>query len=194
VSRVTRAALGSGIGLGVFLALAALSQLASTVSPADRAELRLAWRARVPLVEECRRLTEEELAELPVHMRREEVCEGRVASYRLRVTVDGRPVRRATLRGAGARGDRPLYVFESIPLRPGRYEVDIRFERSGARGELEAGGGDPAGERPDRRQDLSRVPDLLHLVETVELGPREVVLITYVPERRRLERFSGDGR
>ena len=127
-SRVTRVVIGGAVALAAALSLAALSQVPWTAT-AHEAELRLAWRARVPRVEECRRLTPEEQAELPVHMRRDEICEGRVASYRLEVRVDGEVRRRATVSGAGARGDRPLYVFETLPLSPGRHRVRVLFTR-----------------------------------------------------------------
>lgn len=179
MSAAIRVAIGSALAVAALLMIGGLSQWTYTAGPSDRAELRLAWRALVPRVQECRRLTPEEQADLPVHMRREEICEGRVASYRLEVTVDGRTLRRSTIQGAGARGDRPLYVFESIPLRPGLHSVEITFER------LRAVGTDsvattvrPAG---------STVPDRLALAETLELGPREVALVTYAPERRSLE-------
>ena len=204
-----RPVLGGVVAVLAALALAALSQVPYTATGGE-AELRLAWRARVPRVEECRRLTPEEQAALPAHMRREEVCEGRVASYLLRVAVDGRTVRLDTVAGAGARGDRPLYVSEAIRLRPGAHDVAIAFTRLGVEAsegeegeesseglEGEEGWEDRetsedreasdgrAGEGPGRRGE--GVPDRLLLRRTVELEPRGVALVTYDPERRRLE-------
>jgi hypothetical protein len=175
------------LGVGVVLAVTATvaigvgSRFGFTAVHADRAELRLAWRARVPTVEECRRLTEVEQAELPVHMRRDMVCEGRVASYRLDVVVDGDRRHRSTVSGAGARGDRPLYVFESLPLEPGRHDIRVEFNRLGEDGE---------GERPtdgaERASELT-IPDRLRWSGSVEVEGRDVVLVTYAAERRRLE-------
>lgn len=167
---------GGVVAVMAALALAALSRVPYTATGGE-AELRLAWRARVPRVEECRRLTPEEQAALPAHMRREEVCEGRVASYLLRVAVDGRTVRLDTVAGAGARGDRPLYVSEAIRLRPGAHDVAIAFTRLG----VEAAEGEEGGESGEG------VPDRLLLRRTFELEPRGVALVTYDPERRRLE-------
>lgn len=176
--RLPRLLLAATVAVAGLLVLAALSQAGYTASPDDAGEVRLTWRARVPRVEECRRLTQEEQAALPAHMRREEVCEGRVASYRLEVHVDGRSVRSATVSGAGARGDRPLYVFERLPLDPGAHDLTVSFVRVGP-GDGGAGAGAAGGD--------AEVPDRLLLRETFELGPREVALVVYEPSRRRLE-------
>jgi hypothetical protein len=170
-----------------------------TATPADEAALRLAWRANVPLVEECRELSAEEQAELPVHMRRERVCEGRVASYRLEAAVDGRVLHQATISGAGARGDRPLYVFETLPVEPGRHRLRVSFVRVGAEAQAEVGSDAGAARSPDvdpdREPDADdgnrsgrgrAVPDRLVLEREVEVEPREVLLVTYVAGGGRL--------
>lgn len=161
---------GLGAAVLALLGVGALTRFPHAVAAPTGAELRLAWRARAPLVEECRRLSDAELEALPVHMRREVVCEGRVASYRLVVTVDGVVRHEAVVRGAGARGDRPLYVFESLPVDPGAREVDVRFERIGTSNGVDGGG----------------LPDRLELVDVVELAPGAVGLVTYDGAERRL--------
>jgi hypothetical protein len=171
------------VALAVLLAIGGLSRGHYTATDADRAELRLAWAARAPRVEECRHLSAEEIEALPVHMRREEVCEGRLASYRLEVSVDGHRVRRVRVEGSGARGDRPLHVYESIPVRPGQHTVRVVFARIGAH---------HADEEDDERGE-GRVPDRLTLTDTLDLPPRGVALVTWAPERGRLERV-GDGK
>lgn len=158
-------------------AVGALTRVPYTPDPDAGASLRLAWRARVPLVEECRRLSEAEQEALPVHMRREVVCEGRVASYRLEVSVDGTVRHRSTVAGAGARGDRPIYVFESLPLEPGRREVRVEFERVGAMADSAA---------QTARRGAGTIPERLGLDRTLDVGPREVVLVGYDPRLREL--------
>ena len=101
-------------GLAVFvtgavvLALGALSRIPYTPAGAGHGVLRLSWRVRGERVTECRRLTPEELEALPLHMRRPEVCEGRIAPYRLRVTIDGSVVEDTLIRAAGAGGPADL--------------------------------------------------------------------------------------
>ncbi len=71
-----RAGLGALVALLMTLAIGALSQVPYRTESADQAWIRLSWRVSTPRIEECRTLTAEELAELPIHMRRDEVCEG----------------------------------------------------------------------------------------------------------------------
>jgi hypothetical protein len=187
VRRGVRIGLGAGLAVASVLTMGALTRFAYTAGPDDQAELRLTWRARTAPVEECRRLTEAEQEALPIHMRREVICEGRVSSYRLVVMVDGEPWLSSTVKGSGARGDRPLYVFDAIRLAPGRHEVHVLFERVG-----EAAASGEEGERQARG---TGVPDRLELRERLELGAGEVALVTYdATERRLVLRQDGRGR
>lgn len=140
-------------------AVVGLSRMPYVVESSDAASVRLSWRFRATM-EECRELSEEELAELPVHMRRPVVCERRVPPHRLRVEVDGRLLLDEVVRSAGAQQDRPLYVFREISVEPGRRRVRVRFERV------------DGGER--EREELT-------LETTLDLEPREVGLIGYDP-------------
>lgn len=166
-------------------AVVGLSHMPYQVESGDEARLRLSWRFRAA-VEECRELTEEELAELPVHMRREVVCQRRVPPFRLRVEVDGRAVLDEVVRAAGAQHDRPLYVFREISVEPGRRDVRIRFERVG-----EEGGRGEASEVEEREADTpGGSPSELVLETTLELEAREIALISYDPGAGLLRRVE----
>ena len=104
---------------------AALSRIPFTPDRDARAALRISWRARGERVEHCRRLSESELETIPVHMRQPTVCEGGSATYQLRVVVDGTLRLDALVRGSGARGDRPMYVFHELSLPPGDHDVRV---------------------------------------------------------------------
>jgi hypothetical protein len=122
-------------GLGVLLVLAALgtgTRVPYTLPEAEAATLRLSWRLRGERVQECRRPGPEELARVPVHMRREEVCEGRIAPYRLRLALDGVLLEDALVTAGGARADRPLYVHRELRLAPGDYAIAVTFELESA--------------------------------------------------------------
>lgn len=162
------------VAVGATIGLGQLSRIPYTADPADHAVIRLAWRARGYRVEECRRLTAEELADIPAHMRREEVCEGRILPYRLRVWLDGEPRVDALVRAAGARQDRPLYVYQELPASPGGHHLLVEFTRE---------------EGPDAvpREDERATPARLELEATVTLQSKEVALVTYDEERRGLE-------
>lgn len=146
--------------------LAALSDVPYDAGSSDQALVRLSWRVRGERVEECRRLAREELAARPAHMRQAEVCQGRVLPYRLTVALNGETVVDRLVHAAGAREDRPIYVFQEIAVRPGDYDLSVAFERQG-------GGVDQAA-----------TPAALRLASAVSLRSREVALIGYDAGRR----------
>jgi hypothetical protein len=137
--------------------------------------VRLAWRARGERVRDCRRRTPEELAKLPPHMRQEEVCEGRLLPYRLVLTLDGAPTVDRLIHGAGAREDRPLYVYEDVAVPPGAHRIAVSFTREGTvPGDSAAVGGALA------------TPARLSLDTAISLGSRRILLVTYDEEREQL--------
>ena len=95
---------------------------------ASEALIRLSWRVDGVTVEACRTLTEEELANLPVHMRNPNACIGQIAPFVLRAAVGGREVLNDTLSPGGARGDRPIYVLRDLSVPPGNHAVTVRFD------------------------------------------------------------------
>lgn len=119
--------LGVAVALALTVLTAALSQVSVDLSGGDRGILRLSWRNEGVTVQACRELSDEELASLPVHMRNPTACIGQIASYRLSVTVDGNVLLDDTLRPAGARGDRPVYVLHEFPVEPGARGVTVRY-------------------------------------------------------------------
>ena len=171
---------GGALAAGMTLALGWLSQVPYDAARDVESMVRLAWRTRGTRVEECRRLTGAELERLPVHMRQEEVCEGRTLSYRLVVTLDGRTMVDEEVYPSGARADRPLYVYREFPLRPGWHDVDIAFTRDPVPSDTARGG---EGERSQRE---AAAPRRLTLTERVMLEPDQIVLVTYDAEARRL--------
>jgi hypothetical protein len=74
--------------------------------------IRLSWRVDGVTVEACRTLSEEELADLPIHMRNPDACIGQMAPFVFRATLSGVALVNDTLSPGGARGDRPIYVLD----------------------------------------------------------------------------------
>ena len=151
-------AVGRGVAsLALAVLLAGLARVPVPGLDADQSVLRLSWRYRAGDAADCRRPTQAELEELPVHMRNPDACIGDLAPYQLQVLVDGAERLRAVLRPAGVRGDRPIFVYEEVRLPPGRHDLAVRFGvRDGAMG---------------------AVPDLA-LDTTVVLEPGQVLLVT----------------
>lgn len=156
------------LAVAITLAVAGLSRAPYRISGEDEALLRLSWRMRAERAGECRRPTEEELEALPPHMRNPDACVGPVRPFRLHVRLDGRTVLDERIRPAGARGDRPVYVFRQVPLEPGEHRVRIAFRQEEHRDEPVGAGGPPAGGEAVR----------LDLRRTLRVGPREIVLVT----------------
>lgn len=179
---VIRTGLGIVVAAGSVAALAALSAVPWTPEPGPEAVVRLSWRARGERVEVCRDLSAEELEALPQHMRRDRVCEGTTAEYRLRVEVNEEERVDQRVQGSGEIQVRPLYVYRELRLPPGRYRLGVRLERVSPEDTGEEGEEEP---KPGRGLDAA-VPRRLELERTVLLRPREVVLVTYDPERQAL--------
>lgn len=109
--------------------LAASSALSVPWHGAGAAMLRLSWVARPERIEECRDLSQAEIAERPAHMRQARDCRGAAATYRLRLSVDGTPTAEQTFEGRGLRNDRAIFVLDEFALQPGLRHIVLRFSR-----------------------------------------------------------------
>ena len=109
------------------LALLVLVTHVSVSDPTPGAVLGIAVRTMAGTVQDCRTLSEAEVAALPRHMQRKEICETHGASYRLVVRVDGEPRLDRVYSPAGIHGDRPITVDERIGVTAGSRAVSIHF-------------------------------------------------------------------
>jgi hypothetical protein len=186
---------------GTVLAAVLLAWVSAAPLPFNRSDLgrlRLSWTARPERIERCRTLSEEEVAKLPEHMRRRVECEGRFASYALRVEVDGEVIGDAVVRGGGFRHDRPIFLLREYPVSPGTHRVRLTFnrretveERVENQDSLPSVAADTGlyggrtqrelAERVRRRQ--AAIPPRLELDTTMTIGRRGVALVTWDAER-----------
>lgn len=111
----------------LLLALLVVVTHVSVSDPTPGALLGIAVRTMAGTVQDCRTLSDEELAALPQHMRRKEVCETHGVPYRIEVRVNGETRLDRTYTAAGIHGDRPIVVDERIDIAPGPHDVSIRF-------------------------------------------------------------------
>jgi hypothetical protein len=194
---MTRRIMGWSLALALTVALAALSRGGWLATPSGDGALRLTLSARPERIETCRRLSQAELEERPVHMRQAMECEGSFATYRLRVWRSGDLLDERVLHGSGLRNDRPLYLLRQYRLPPGEHVLRVelrRVESVAVPDSTEAGtvtglsldrNTREAEERQRRR--LEAIPADLALEERVTVAPRQVVLLTWDPVTRRLQ-------
>jgi hypothetical protein len=93
------------------------------------ARLRLSFSARPERIEVCRNVSAEEMAKREEHMRQRVECDGRFATYSLRVEADGRAIDEMVVRGAGLRNDRPIYLLREFDLPSGPHRLHVSFRR-----------------------------------------------------------------
>ncbi|MBA4072228.1 MAG: hypothetical protein C0497_10395 [Gemmatimonas sp.] len=176
---------------GVLILLRAGSLTPLRTAPDGTAMLRLSWSARPERIEQCRRLSDAELAARPQHMRLRWECEGRFARYLLRVSVDGRVLAADTVRGGGLRSDRPMHVFREYAVIPGERRVTVSLRRIDAEvrpdsvADAATAAGTGAADRETREGQERRVrraealPALVRMDSTLTVAAQRVVLVTY---------------
>jgi hypothetical protein len=193
------------------LAMAWGSTAPLRVARASDAILRVSLGARPERLEVCREQSDEELARLAPQMRQRVVCEGRTAQYRLQVRRNGELIHSQIVRGGGLRQDRQLYVSRDVHVPPGAGAFSIHLARIDTVAQIEEERDDDEddddGHRDDdddhrgeaiipgraarevderRRRREESVPAELSLDVNVTLEPREVLLVSYDSEERRL--------
>ncbi len=76
---------------------------------------------------QCRRRTPEELARLPLNMRRVEDCPRGRQPVHVELDVDGRNLYRASLPPAGIAGDGPSRVYQRFVLPVGPHDIAVKM-------------------------------------------------------------------
>ena len=191
--------------VGLFLMTRA-SAAPLSYQPAGVARLRLSWNARPERIEVCRSASDEELEREEEHMRQRVVCDGRSATYVLRVEADGRLMSESVVRGAGLRNDRPVYLLRDFDLSSGVHRVRVSFTRR-ERANTPATNAVPSGrvaadtgifagraEREGderRRRSRAAIPARLVFDTTLVFAPGHVVVVTFDQDRRALAVLDG---
>ena len=177
------------VSAGLLVGTAALSWYPYEAEPRPDAVVRFSWRTRGEVIENCRRPGEAELEQMPAHLRQEVICQqGTVAPYRLRIGVGGMTLLDSLAPGSGGRSDRPMYLLREVPVAAGSHRVVVELRRDDRPDgtddstQVEAEGGS----RRARSLRQRAIPRRMTLDTIVTLGAREVVLVTYDSEKRRL--------
>ncbi|MBI2390259.1 MAG: hydrogenase iron-sulfur subunit [Deltaproteobacteria bacterium] len=128
-SRAPARALRAIAAVGVAAVLSGATLLGSRVGyggpPSHGPELVVSFKHPGRTGEHCRRVTEEEKAKMPPHMRRDEICERGRAAVRLRVEVDGQERWRSSYAPQGLRGDGPSIALETLGIQAGEHRVVV---------------------------------------------------------------------
>jgi ferredoxin len=115
------------LALIVAAALGVVSDLGYAAPAVDGSQLAITFKHPGRVSEECRELTEEELARRPAHMRQEKICERARADVRLRVSVDGERRIDSTHPPTGIWGDGSSVAVVSLPIEPGEHTVRVEI-------------------------------------------------------------------
>jgi hypothetical protein len=107
-----------------------VSDLVYAAPFAGGSELVVSFKHPGAVSEDCRTLSEEELAATPVHMRKPVVCERARASVRLAVRVDGSAVVEASFPPTGIWGDGNSVAIERVPVPIGEHRVEVAIGES----------------------------------------------------------------
>jgi hypothetical protein len=185
MSRASRIA-GVSLVAAAMLGLVWASNAPMTTHASADGILRLAWSAQPERIETCREASEEELANVPAHMRQPRVCEGTTATYRLEVRHNGDLIAEQVLRGGGLRRDRRLYVYRELPVPAGDADIAVRLDR------IESPDSHAEGQAASSGAATATVPAQLSLTQRVRFAPRQVVLVTYDADRRALTAVQAD--
>ncbi len=161
---MTTTAKVAGILLGAALCTLVIagSRVPWTPVPDGSAAIRLSWRAVLPVVEECREPTADEVAHLPSHMRPAEICTGSPITFRLLFLLDGAVLLDELLVPGGSRSQRPVHVYHEFRVAPGTHRIEVELGPENAEVATAAGA------------------TTTSLDETVRLDPLDIVLITRV--------------
>jgi ferredoxin len=111
------AVVAGGVGL--------VSDLGYAAPRTEGSELVVTFKHPGQVSENCRELSEEEIARRPVHMRQEKICDRDRAPVRMRVSIDGGTVVESSFPPKGIWGDGNSVAVERIPVEPGEHRVRV---------------------------------------------------------------------
>ena len=106
------------------------SQPAITQVPDGTAQIKLSFRHGGARVEDCRRLTPQEIAQLPARERRANDCTRRRVPITVALAVNGEVLLEEELPPGGLAGDGPSEIYRKILVPAGRHQIDARLRDS----------------------------------------------------------------
>ncbi len=121
--------LGQLIAYGAFAAFVGYFATAPAWQAADanRAQIKLSFTHAGARVQECRRLSPEELAKVAPNMRRPLECTRERVPVVIELDLDGQPLYRASIAPIGVWKDGASAVYRRFAVPPGRYRLTMRL-------------------------------------------------------------------
>jgi hypothetical protein len=124
--------------LGQAIVLAAVMALIGTFAaspayqyfPEDRAQIKLSFRHGGARLENCRKLTPEEIARLPANKKRQEACSRERLPVTVLLLLDGQPIYEAILKPTGLAGGGASEVYEKFAVSPGPHVIEAKLRDS----------------------------------------------------------------
>ena len=107
--------------------IAVLSQFPLGEEP-ENATVRLVGRLPGYVDLGCRAPTSLELAQVPAHMRKREICERKVVRYRMQVHIDGTEVVSQSIVSRSKRGELPVLLNRDVAMAPGSHKIDVTIK------------------------------------------------------------------
>jgi hypothetical protein len=102
--------------------------------PADAGQIKLSFRHGAARVEDCRRLTPEEIAKLPPKDRRPNTCSRERIPVAVELTLDNQPLYSAVLEPTGLSRDGPSETYQKFIVPAGHHILTAKL-RDSKRGE-----------------------------------------------------------
>jgi acetyl esterase/lipase len=116
---------GFAAAIGVFASWPVYYQ-----APPGSAQIKLSFNHGGARVEECRKLTAEELAKLPSAQRRPVNCSRERLPVVIRLTIDGKPLYDAVLQPSGLSRDGQARAYEKFIVPAGKHVIEARLRDS----------------------------------------------------------------
>lgn len=98
--------------------------------PEDMAQIKMSLSHGAARVTECRRLTSQEIAELPANERRPNTCDRQRVPIRVQLVVDDAVIYDEELVPIGLSGDGPARMYEKFLVPAGQHRITARLRDS----------------------------------------------------------------
>jgi len=98
--------------------------------PPDKAQIKISFSHGADRVEECRRLTTEEIAKLPPSKRRPHTCGRERLPVHVQILLNEVPIYDEVVQPTGLSRDGPARIYRKFQVTPGRHEITARLRDS----------------------------------------------------------------